>query len=1601
MKSVLAACVAVLLAAPSGATAQAQRADAVLLVNSQSSSYGDAAKFVQPYLENFGVPYTTVDVSTTAIDASIGSYALIIIGHRQLDVAGTYLDASEQTVLANAVRAGTGLVSFDDDLSADGASGRYAFVQDLFGFGYQTPGVGTDVTFTSAAPGHYVSSRHAAGEAISSASTATASITTGAATALVTFADGSPLVAVATRGQGRAVQWGSYAWMSHNVLGPLSGLDDLVWRGFAWAARKPFVMRLIPNLATMRIDDVSGYPLSSDSLWWLRTTVTQSPFRPWAGTFYSQIPSADADYLGQLVRAGLATSSVHSGYSGNDFYFILQAPKGDLPDATVAANFADATAWHNAHNIPISKFVVPHVYEFGSNVFGGLRDWGVEFVGAMVTPGSDYYGPTWIAGGPYRLYEFLRATRAINLAYADYVPTIPNHPEFDNQFFNCVTEIRTITGYEWYPSNDTTTTISNGTREMRRAFDSKVLATLFTHESYIQQTDPANYERGLTGVVQGIAEYAPVYVTMDYACQYLRAKHNSRIVSSTFDPATQQLTATVTGATDLATQLYVFAGADLAISQTPVSIPVFSGTTQVTQQLAGAVDHVVITPSAATVPTGGTVTFAAQAYDAAGNAVQGVTYVWSASAGGTITQAGFFTAGATAGTFADAVSVTVGGVAASASVTVYAPRVEHFLVTGIGAVYAGSPFTVTVGAYDQWGAALPSFAGTVQLSDLTGSISPTLISGFSSGTWTGSLTIATSTTNDVITATSGSASGTSAAFDVQPPVSGRSLWEPTAVPGVADHGASDPVELGVKFTSDEPGYISAVRFYKAAANTGTHVAHLWSSAGALLATATFMNETASGWQQATLSPPIAIAANTVYVASYHTEVGHYAGDGGYFATAGQDAAPLHAPYAGGPAGGNGVYAYGSAGTFPSSSYNGTNYWVDVVFGAAPPAIPASVVVSPSAATVGTGGTQQFTAQAYDDLGNPLAVGFTWSTTGGGTIDQSGLFTAGSTPGAFTGNVVATASGVSGTASTTVAARTLSRFDVASISTARVGQAFAVQVTARDQFGAVLTGYAGPAALSVSAGSVTPAATGAFSAGVWTGSVTISAPATGVVLTVSDGAATGASNAFDVLPSGTDLRVTALTDPPATAVPGATFSVTDTTANAGDLAAAASTTRYYLSSDAVKDVSDLLIGARALGVLAGGGSSSATVTVSVPAALGAYYLLACADDLGVVSETDETNNCRVAAGRVTISAPDLVTTTLSAPPTAANAGSAFTVSDTVANQGNVAAGATTTRYYLSLDGTWSAADVLLAGSRSVPALDPAGTSNAIVTVTIPSGTAQGTYYLLACADDLGAVAELSESNNCRASSTTVQVTMPDLVVSALSKPPASANAGTVISVTDTTRNQGTGLAAASTTRYYLSADTVHDGSDVLLTGSRDVNSRAAGATSTGTVSVIIPVSTPPGAYYLIACADDLGAVVESNETNNCLTYTGRTMQVAIPDLVITAVSAARTTAAAGTSFSVSYTLANQGSGTAPSSTTRFYLSASGQRDAAAILLTGMSAVSSVSAGGSTSKSRSVTIPAGTAAGTYAVLACADDLEVVVEANETNNCRAAGTTMTVTP
>jgi len=359
------------------------------------------------------------------------------------------------------------------------------------------------------------------------------------------------------------------------------------------------------------------------------------------------------------------------------------------------------------------------------------------------------------------------------------------------------------------------------------------------------------------------------------------------------------------------------------------------------------------------------------------------------------------------------------------------------------------------------------------------------------------------------------------------------------------------------------------------------------------------------------------------------------------------------------------------------------------------------------------------------------------------------------------------------------------------------------------------------------------------------------------------------------PCAANLVVTALNNPPATATPGSFVTVADTVQNQSRIPAGSSRTQYYLSVGTVKGAGDKLLGGRAVPALAANATSSITslqLMVPTSTVLGTYYLLACADDTQLVAETDEAGNCRASTSTVEVGRPDLTISAVINPSTAVP-GAAFQVSDTVQNLTTFSAGISRTQYYLSVDAFRNTGDRLLIGLRAVPALPAGESSTGTASVTIPNGTPLATYYLLACADDVRGVPERDETNNCRASTTPIQVGRPDLLIAAVTSPSSPAVRGTSIQVSATVQNPTVfNVTATFRVQYYLSLDGLKNSGDRLLTGYRTVTGVAAGVSLPATTTVTIPAATPIGDYFLLVCADDTFLVMETNETNNCTAST---------------------------------------------------------------------------------------------------------------------------------
>ena len=152
-----------------------------------------------------------------------------------------------------------------------------------------------------------------------------------------------------------------------------------------------------------------------------------------------------------------------------------------------------------------------------------------------------------------------------------------------------------------------------------------------------------------------------------------------------------------------------------------------------------------------------------------------------------------------------------------------------------------------------------------------------------------------------------------------------SIWGATSPAQVSLSADTASVELGTRFTAIVDGQATGVRFYKAPGAKGKHVGTLWSSVGKKLASVTFTRESASGWQSASFSTAVKLAAGQTYVVSYHVPKG-----GRYGMSVGAQAAATSPVLSVDPAKAS-VFRYGSIVVFPKSTATSRWYWADVTF----------------------------------------------------------------------------------------------------------------------------------------------------------------------------------------------------------------------------------------------------------------------------------------------------------------------------------------------------------------------------------------------------------------------------------------------------------------------------------------------------------------------------------------------------------------------------------------------------------------------------------------------------------------------------------------------
>ena len=304
-------------------------------------------------------------------------------------------------------------------------------------------------------------------------------------------------------------------------------------------------------------------------------------------------------------------------------------------------------------------------------------------------------------------------------------------------------------------------------------------------------------------------------------------------------------------------------------------------------------------------------------------------------------------------------------------------------------------------------------------------------------------------------------------------------------------------------------------------------------------------------------------------------------------------------------------------------------------------------------------------------------------------------------------------------------------------------------------------------------------------------------------------------------------------------PGGSFTLSVGVRNDGNGSSAATTLRYYRSTDATVTTSDTEVDTDDLPSLAPSATSTQSVSLTAPTTAGTYYYGACVD--AVTDESDTTNNCSESL-TITVDGdtPDLVVLGPGVGSASRDPGEMFRLLVTVHNQGAGESAATTVKFYRSTDATITTSDTL-EGTGAVNALVPSGGSAETILLTAPS--TDGTYHYGACVDAVPG--EADTTNNC---STSVQVTVPrpeegpapDLVLGAPSVTKNELDVGETFTLSATVTNDGDAASAATTLRYYRSTDELIKISDTQV-GTDAVAELAASGTSSQSVSLTAPTA----------------------------------------------------------------------------------------------------------------------------------------------------------------
>ncbi|MDQ7064623.1 MAG: hypothetical protein Q9P90_10310 [candidate division KSB1 bacterium] len=412
----------------------------------------------------------------------------------------------------------------------------------------------------------------------------------------------------------------------------------------------------------------------------------------------------------------------------------------------------------------------------------------------------------------------------------------------------------------------------------------------------------------------------------------------------------------------------------------------------------------------------------------------------------------------------------------SSAFTITPNQLHHFSVTNssgglIGTQTAGVSFDIRVIAQDAYNNTVTSFTGTVAIDDVTGTISPTTSGNFVAGVLaTQTVTITESNANNKITVSSGSVTGVSNTFTV----------DPASLDHFTLSSIASPQTAGTAFSVT----ITAEDAY------GNKVTSFNGTVGISVSSGTVTPTTSGSFVNGVRTESInVLTAGTGLTITVDDGASHIGTSNAF------DVNPGALDHFRVTAQGGGNIGTQTAGTAFSIAITAQDAYNNTVT-----SFTGSVTLSDATGTISPTTSANF--------------------TNGVLASQSVTITKASS----NVTITATASGKSGTSNGfTVSPAALDHFTISAISSPQTaGTAFPITITAQDVYNNTVTNFVGTVNISISSGTVTPTTSGTFSSGVRTESINVLTAGTALTLSVDDGAGiTGTSNNFDVNPGALD------------------------------------------------------------------------------------------------------------------------------------------------------------------------------------------------------------------------------------------------------------------------------------------------------------------------------------------------------------------------------------------------------------------------------------------------------------------------------------------------